>query len=258
MAEPRTATTKKGQRFYTWRGDQYWSVTTIIGGGVPKPALLPWGIKMVAEGAVRIADSLPALVREDADAAVRMLKGMPYANRDRAADLGTSVHEAVEAYVLDKPMPKWKPPVAARMLAFEKYLADCSPVYEATEASVFNRTQRYAGTLDAIVHLDGHRRIIDVKTGKGVYPEAALQLAAYRYAEFIGGADGDEVPMPTVDGALVLHLPDEGGRYELFDVRADEAVFSAFLYCREVFRWQEETSKGVIQPYARFPLEVAS
>jgi len=47
-----------------------------------------------------------------------------------------------------------------------------------------------------------------------------------------------------VDGALCLHLTPEA--YRLIEVRADDAVFAAFLYAREVYRWSIETSKTVL------------
>jgi hypothetical protein len=235
-----------GQRTYTWRQEGFWSVTTIISGGVPKPALLPWGIKSVAEGACDLADELPGLVAKDRDAAVRMLKGIPWASRDKAADIGTLVHAAIEADRLGQPWPPVPEVAQARMDAFARFVADHQPEYQATEASVYSRRWHYAGTLDAIVKLDGRTLLLDAKTGKGVYPEVALQLAAYRYAEFIGSPDGDEEPMVPVDGCAVLHLPPEGDSYELIDVRADEQVFQSFLYALEVFRWQEEHSKTVL------------
>ena len=52
---PRNATESGSKRLYAWRGEKFWSVTTIISGGLPKPALLPWGIKAVAEAAVTTA-----------------------------------------------------------------------------------------------------------------------------------------------------------------------------------------------------------
>lgn len=259
MTSPKNATTTKAGRFYSWRDENYWSVTTILGGGVPKPALLPWGIKSVAEGAVKQRTVLLEMLAQcetpkqcakgdfcDAcDQTVRWLKSTPYAHRDKAADLGTYVHDAAEAYVLGKPYPKWPVAVAPRMAAFVEFLGDYRPVYEATEASVYNRTQKYAGTLDAIATVGGRRLILDTKTGKGVYPETGLQLAAYRYAEFIGAPDGSEQEMPHVDGGAVVHLPETGG-YELIELRCDEEVFRCFLYAREVFRFQEELSKTVL------------
>lgn len=251
MTEPRNANTSRGgKRFYSWRNENYWSVTTIIGGGIPKPALLPWGIKMVAEGAVEMIESLPAMVAQDPDAAIRFLKGLPYAKRDAAGDLGTLVHAAAEAYSLGQPFPPWTETVEPCMQSFVRFLDDYQPVFHATEASVYNRTQRYAGTLDTIatlrlpLHEGPFKGILDVKTGKGVYPEVGLQLAAYRHAEFIGLPDGSEAEMPEVDGGLCLHLTPTG--YRLIEVRCDETVFQSFLYAREVFRFLEETSKTIL------------
>lgn len=263
MSPPRNATTSGSKRFYSWRNENYWSVTTIINGGVPKEALINWAKKFTAEYAVDNFEKLTALLVPDADGAtdrdgaVDWLKGAAYRDRDRKAALGSNVHDAFEAYVLGKPYPTWPLPIRPRMKQVQAFLADHKPVFEATEASVYNRTQRYAGTLDAICTIDGRRLLVDTKTGKGVYPEAALQLAAYRYAEFLGNADGSEVTMPDVDGCAVLHLPDEGTEYELVSVRADEEVFRSFLYVREVFRWCQETSKTVLRATDQLPLEEA-
>lgn len=251
MTGPRNATTRPGgKRTYSWRGEEYWSVTTIIGGGIPKPALLPWGIKMVAEAAVDAIGFLPEMVERDRDEAIRYLKGSPYAKRDTAADLGTLVHKWIEAYSLKKPMPKAPDTVVPYLDSFLQFLEDFHPEFTATEASVYSRTQKYAGTLDSIatfrlpMHEEPGTFILDAKSGKGVYPEVGLQLAAYRYAEFIGLPDGSEAAMPDVDGALCLHLTPAG--YRLIEVRADEEVFTAFLYAREVFRFVQDTSKTVL------------
>jgi hypothetical protein len=253
MTSPRNATTKPatGKRFYSWRGEAYWSVTTIIGGGIPKPVLVNWAKKFTAEYAVDNFDKLTKLLEPDKDgnvdreAAVDWLKGAAFRDRDKKADLGSSLHVATEAYVLGKPMPMWPLPIRPRMGQFLAFLQDWEPEYHQTEASVYSRTQRYAGTLDAICTIKGRRVLLDYKSGKGVYPEVALQLAAYRYAEFIGLPDGAEALMPAVDACAVLHLPDDGD-YDLIEVRADKDVFNSFLYAREVFRWLEEGSKSAL------------
>lgn len=259
VTNPRNATTSRssGQRFYSWRGENYWSVTTIIGGGLPKPALINWAKKFTAEYAIDNFDKLAVLVTPDEsgafdrEGAVDWLKNAAFRDRDRKADLGTAVHEAIEAYILGKPMPPWAKGIEPRMRQFERFLADYEPAYEMTEASVYSRSQRYAGTLDAIMVIgkgphQGRRFLNDVKSGKGVYPEVSLQMSAYRFADFIGLPDGSEAEMPTVDGACVLHLPDAGHTYELVDVRADEDTFRSFLYVREVFRFQTEIAKSVL------------
>lgn len=251
MSVSKKTTLATGKRFYTWRDEAYWSVTTILG-AMPKPALLPWGIKMVAEAAVdaTLKGILGPMVESNPDDAIRWLKGSPYAARDKAADIGTHVHAAIEAHALGKPFPKWGPAIAPRMEAFEQFVNDYQPVFHMTEASVFNHTQRYAGTLDSIATLDGRTVVLDAKSGKGVYPEVGLQLAAYRFAEFVALPDGSMQDMPATDGAVVLHLPDGGG-YTLHDVRADEEVFEAFLFVREVFKFTEVTAKTILSPYVR-------
>ena len=293
MSAPRNARKVGQHRLYEWRApglpldtepERFWSVTTIIKGGLPSPALTAWGMKSVAEFAtanyrqlyamcsasyrfVRDASGAVTAVVDDPDAvvsAIDWLKGAPYRERERKADAGTAIHEQAEAYVLGKPLPPAQPSIRAQVAAFRQFLADFRPKYARVaerdhwlaEASVYNRTERYAGTLDAIADIPGLGRVlIDYKSSKGVYPETALQLAAYRHAEFIGLPDGTEWPMPPVDGCAVLHLPahDEGWEptaddpgYAFKPVIADEQVFRAFKYVREVFRFMEETSRGVI------------
>lgn len=271
MAAPkRTRKTSTG-RLYEWKPpgtaigstpERYWSVTTIIKGSLPTPALIGWGIKSVAEYAVANHRQLSSMLQtvklqktkdegiyvvSDPDAvesATKWLKGSPYRERDRKAALGTSVHEHAEAYQKGRPFPPARDDVRPYVESFHKFLDDFNPEMELAEASVYNRTLKYAGTLDNISIINDERILLDFKTGKGVYPEAALQLAAYRYAEFIGMPDGSEAKMPEVDGAAVVHLREDG--YELIPVVADENVFNSFRYCIEVFRWVEEISKNVI------------
>jgi hypothetical protein len=261
VSAPRNSGNAGSKRFYDdpLTGERFWSVTTIISGGLPKPALLPWGIKSVAEVAVAKRRTLIAMTSEcerdgactpdnwcsSCDAAVRWLKSAPYQKRDKAADAGTRIHEAAEAYKLGKPMPPWPEDIAPSMAQYERWLRAFGPTFEQTEQTVYSRTQRYAGTLDAIVTLsDGRRLLIDYKTGKSVYPEVGLQLAAYRYADYMRLPDNSDAPVPEVDGAAVLHLlPDS---WQFIEVRADREVFESFLYVRECFRFMEETSKSVI------------
>jgi len=195
----------------------------------------------------RTDDGMLLVTDPDAvQAAIDWLKGSPYRERDRKGDIGTAVHQAAEAHILGKPWPTPDQTVAPYVDQFHRFIEDFRPEFELAEASVYNRTEAYAGTLDAIAVIPGRgRALLDWKTtGKGVYPEHALQLAMYRYAEFIGLPDGTEAPMPQVDGCAVVWLtPDE---YQLVPVVADEQVFTAARYVRECFRWMEELSKTVV------------
>jgi hypothetical protein len=251
VTAPKQARSSGGKRFYSWRNERYWSVTTIIGGGLPKPVLVNWAKKFTAEYAVNHFDAFSTLVGDDPAGAIEWLKGAAFRDRDKKADLGSAVHAASEAFKLGKPMPDWSPLVKPHMLQYVAFLEEYRPKILAAEASVYNRSQSYAGTLDAIASFGKRKLIYDIKTGKGVYPEVGLQLAAYRYAEFIGLPDGSEREMPKVDGCAVLHLTDQG--YDFREVQADEDIFRSFLYVREVFRFQDSVAKHVLGPTIKAP-----
>jgi len=251
---------QQGGRFYIWDRERYWSVTSIISGGLPKPALINWAKKFTAEYAVSHFQAFEQLVKDDEKGAIDWLKGAAFRERDRKGQIGSEVHDAAEAYALGKPFPTWSKDAAPLMGQFETWLQAFRPAFIAVEAPVFSRSQRYAGTLDAIADFDlgpefafnfgvtedrPVRLLVDYKSGKAVYPDTALQLAAYRYSEAcLGLPDATDQRVPEVDGCAVLLLGPK--RFLFTPVRADEEVFRAFLYVREVFRWQEELSSEVV------------
>ena len=52
----------------------------------------------------------------------------------------------------------------------------------AAECQVVSEIHRYGGTLDLVATIDGVPSLLDFKTGRGVYPEHRIQLAAYGQA----------------------------------------------------------------------------
>lgn len=258
MSGPAGSTTDKrtGKRFYDCpicKG-RHWSVTTVLQ-AVSKPWLGNWAAKMVAEGAVDATKngSLASMVSQDADSATKFLKGLPWSTRDRAANLGTQIHKAVEAHTLGLKPPEWPLPVRPYMVEFEHFLEDYDPVFEASELSVHHCFFDYSGTLDAIAVIRGKRYLIDYKThapkadpgaAKPPYPEAALQLAALRKAPTAFAA-GKTFPMPSIDATAVLRI--SPGDTELVEIEtARPEVFETFLTMQAAFDWMENLSKQVI------------
>lgn len=263
MSGPKHArSTSKGRTYqHPVTGETAWSVTTLMDGGIPKPALVGWAARSVAEYAVanhsRLSGMLSTvrLVRDgDArlvvtdpsavDAAVDWLKGAPYRDKTRKANIGTAVHGRIEARILGTPLPEPEPELVARMAHFDAFERAFKPEWLMAEATVWNRTEQYAGTLDWIARI-GRRVVLgDTKSGKDVYSEVAIQLAAYQRAEFVLLPDGTEEPMPETDGACVLHLTDDG--YRLVPVHIDDDTYRTFLHCREMFRWSDEYAKRAL------------
>lgn len=207
-------------------------VTTILGDGMPKPALVGWGIKSVAEYAIDHWDELA-----DAEISERLstLKGAPYADRDQAARRGTEVHNLAESLIhgdeVDVPAE-----LAGHVKAYVDFLDTWQPEPVLVEATVYHLAFGYAGSLDLIADFaDGKRRLCDVKTSRsGVYGETAYQLTGYRYAEKYIDANGDPQPMLEVDECCVIHVRADG--YSLIPVRSDEQVLREFRHIARVAR----------------------
>jgi hypothetical protein len=244
------STASQGHRIYTWAGREFPSVTAILKGGVPAPFLPAWAAKAAAEYAVANLDRLALL---PAGQAVREVKRAPWQQRDQAAELGTAVHAAIEADAAGHPRPELPDRAGPLLAAYERFAADHRPTWLASEATVFSRRYGYAGTLDAICALPclGRVVVLDCKTGRGVYPEAALQLAAYAHAEFIGHPDGTEQPLPAIEGGVVLHLRPTG--YRLIPVPVGRAVLEAFLAALAVFRWTTDLAPNVLPTHEARP-----
>jgi len=233
-AGPRNARTDPatGLRFYTWQGRDLPSVTNIRRiAGLPH-GLHQWAINQVISHALdhwpELSERLAAgdagqlkVVRHD-------LRSAATAQRDRAADLGTAVHEAAARRLSPTEVP---PDVAPRLRQYLDWLSVSGAEVLATERQVWNLTLGYAGSFDLLVRLrDGSVHLVDLKTGKGTYPEYALQLFAYAMAEFVGEDDvvDEEATalLHAIKGMAVLHLTDTG--WEYIALRPDPETWSAF------------------------------
>jgi hypothetical protein len=254
---------------------RFWSVTTISGLGLPKEALIGWAAKVTAERAIDKRATLNAMREDNATRAeiVKYLTDARWEKSSSAAFRGTELHRAAEALNYGNELPADLDPVALPYVEqYAKYLDEWKPRILAAEAPVYNATYSYAGTLDAIVEIDGIPLVQDVKTNdrlenddraKPPYPDIALQLVAYARAELLGVSPADQrkyngrryyvfdpeleyVEVPKTEGGLALCVfPD---RYTLTPVRLDDEVWESFLAVREVARWSVEISGRVLGP----------
>ena len=251
MSGPRNSKTEKdGARTYTWKGEKFPSVTTIISAGVPKPALVNWAAKTVAEYTVNEWDSIDAVLHpngkvtaESKAATIDLLKGAHRRYTSHRANVGTLAHDIAECRALGTPLPVLTDDSAPYVPVIDRFIQEWRPEFIASEMTVYSRTHGFAGTLDFIADLPELGFVLgDYKTGKGIYEETALQLAAYRYADFVGMPDGTEVPIPAVDACVAVNLHTDG--YQLFPLDVTPSRFRDFLYAKEVARFKSE--KGVV------------
>jgi hypothetical protein len=235
----------RGHSYYL-DGDKIPGVTSILGDGLAKPALINWAAKTVAGYAI---DHWEELSEEKPSARLAVLQKAHYADRDTAGKRGTEVHKIAEK--LNKGEEVTVPEeLAGHVESYVRFLDehDIRPVL--TECSVVGLLPRneYAGTLDLVADFpaSGGRMLLDIKTARsGVFPDNALQLAAYRWADSYLDADGQLQPMIATHGAAVVHVRADGYSLVPVETRID-VEHRWFLYCRALWLWQNEISRQVV------------
>lgn len=174
---------RDGNRWYTYppTGEQFISVTAVLGATEGKPWLVPWAAK---RSAMRCLDDLAGigamLARDGRDATLKHLAAQAEQDRDLKADAGTYVHDVVEALVLWAASP---PGSGAEIVlpllpghlhgaeydeqpieevtgwmvdGFLNFVKDWQPAFVAAEMAVFLTSLKGAGTLDLIVTITGY------------------------------------------------------------------------------------------------------
>lgn len=225
--------TAKGHYYRDANGARVPGVTTIIGDGVPKPALINWAANATAEAAI---DRWDALAELGPAKRLKELQGARYAEKDAAARRGTEVHAAAELLLAGKDV-KVPEEIAGHVEAYARFLDEfqVEPIH--VEFSTVSYRWGYAGTADLCARLVLPDKgpvtlLMDLKTTRsGIYGETALQLAAYRYAD-VWVVDGEEIEPVAVDYCAAIHVRGDG--YDLVPVEAGEQEHKDFLYAMRV------------------------
>lgn len=265
-------------------GDRLRSVTTILGGGVPKPALLFWAAITCTDAAIEALPQLVAASRNPAELAELRdwIKRAHTRKKDERADVGSTVHTIIESKLLGTPMPEAikvgdelvrldSEDLAPFVAQIDRFLIEWRPEFTASEMVVANPDDGWAGTLDFM--LRGRGRVgdalrtagydvdpdVDVmgdtKTGgdwgrltsqghvHGVYPEAGLQMSAYRRGKVCWLPNGERAPMPaTAEVGVILHLRPEG--YRLYPARCGDREYAYFRHAQMVDEWSSRIASA--------------
>jgi hypothetical protein len=225
-------------------------VTGLTGDGLPKSALINWAATATAGYAVDHWDELAALPLSER---LSRLNGGRYESRDAAANKGTDVHTMAQRLIAGERVTI-PDNLTGYVEACARFLDEFDFREEYVECLVYNETHYYSGQLDIIGtvvlpdmpeydHIprddEGRSRgLFDWKTSKsGIFGEVALQLVAYRHAEFLQPDPKDPQTareMPEVDFTAGIHIRRDG--YTVVPLITDADVFRDFLYVKEVAR----------------------
>ena len=175
-------------------------VTTIIN-QLDKPALIQWAWKLGKEGKDWKTE------------------------RDSAGDIGTLVHEAVIGFFTGEGIDLSDKLVAA---CYGKFLSwwydegdDAKMVI--AETPLVSEKLAFGGQPDLYIRMNGKNRLIDIKTGGGIYKETWLQLAGYDILLRENGYKVDEYQ--------ILWLPKDN-RFDApirTDLRKEKKIFKHLL-----------------------------
>jgi hypothetical protein len=257
-----------GNRYYPIGDKELASVTTITGLADKSDALIPWAVNCAVDYVEKVAEHFSPFWRihdrelDDARTKWREV-------RDEAGDIGTQVHDMLEAYLnaikSGDDCLNVEGTNEVRLLfksAREKLneLGDYTVL--ATEQKVVNEDEWYAGRFDALLEVEvPHTEkwegrevsttvketwLIDFKTGGAFYPEWGMQLAAYaeawdkarfeclnwegRISEFKGV---DRIKVLRLDKKILkAHWKEYGGEK---DTLTRENYMTAFRGLRDAF-----------------------
>lgn len=193
-------------RFYDIDGKLYPSVTTALG-VIRKPFLEVWRGKLGNDEADRVMHE--------------------------AADLGSAVHDychMINTGQAVDPADEYREMV----MAYQSWLSATVKEIVLAEQVVYSHKYQYAGRLDLLAVLKGDKypTVIDIKTSKGIYPDMALQLAAYQQALAEMGIKANR--------RLILHIDKiEKGKSKTKEYRDHARDFTVFLYALELYRYFE-------------------
>jgi len=215
------------------------SVTSILK-VIDKPALQFWGARIAADHAWDNREQLALFPEREFKVAVRDAHKK---EAEDAAGLGTLIHSLCEQWGGEIPVEIPRR-ADSYMSQYFSFLSDVQPEFLLKECTLWNRTASYAGTADAIVMIGRECWVLDIKTGRGIYPEHGLQLTALGFCEFQIQEDGTELEMPPVTRYAVLHLRPKS--WKLVEIKYPAECFAAFLACRELYYWQTMISPLVL------------
>lgn len=230
---------------YTLDGKRLTGVTTIIG-VLDKPALVAWSantavdyIKQNSELIKGQYDNWTYIIQENKLEEARNAWSQ---KRDKAGDIGTTIHNAIEEYVKSKINNQPEPILtllddARKMFEkFKEWEKEHDVKFLLSEQKLYSEKHWFAGTVDLVVEIKGKKFIADIKTAKDIYTTNYIQMAGYHIAlEELG-------KVKDLEGYIVINLPKEikkNGKAKFKEKRIyNTADFrKAFLNCLELYKF---------------------
>jgi len=207
-----------------------------------KPKLASWYGRITAEGFA--AQMEPGVSYDELEilAMTKEAKETPNKYSGGRMDAGTLAHDWMEDFVNWKikgekgPTPKpvekiANPNIRKSVEGFLGWHERTQPEYIFAERPCYSVEHQYCGKVDAIAIIKDRLHVIDFKTGKGVWAEAGIQVAAYLAAIL------EEMPhlasCKERARRLILHLPAFEGNPKAWEEEDIEKRLTGYSWERD-------------------------
>ena len=217
--------------------EQVPSVTTILN-VLNKPALVEWATRVVCD---RVEQDIRALVAGSSFSVDQIFKVIAAARtahhelREEAAEIGVNTHDWLSQYWkgylsgVCPPMPE-DPKVQNCINAALDWFQtkNIKPLF--VEQPQYSRIHKISGRSDLIAEVDGQLSVVDYKSTRSLYPECAIQMAAY--AKF---HEEQHQALPAVRWGLRLNKEDGTFEARRYPPETLDLDFSSFMACYTIY-----------------------
>lgn len=236
------------------------SVTNILS-VINRPALIPWAAKVERELCINTAQRVYASLNGDHVSADDFNRRLDFAlpkqkahklQLTAAGDIGTEAHALIEWRLRGElglergPEPQTSEPALWAVAAFEDWRREVKLKPEHAELRLWSEELDAAGSTDLMaceiqMHVLGPdkrciKAVTDFKTGKKLYDEAQVQVAAYWYMGIERGYWDDKT------WGLLLRLPKtlDDPKFEALTLQPSQLrpLVEVFKAARKIWAWQ--------------------
>ena len=169
---------------------------------------------------------------------------------EKAAKEGTQVHNLIEEGIKKRKVEwldtenkaKYSQKVWEMVIRFNNFWSIYSPEPILVEEIVYSDTEKFAGTVDLVVKLDGKVWLIDIKTSNGLYRSYDLQVAGYAKAlKEYRNIKVDKIGIIWLKshkrGATRKQGKYQGKGWEIHEVEDIEGAFQAFQNINKIYQY---------------------
>lgn len=203
---------------------------------INKPALVTWAKK---EALSLVEAALVKRLEGDKSARIVLNKAWidnlmydakkrPDLLKDEAADLGSKAHSFIDAIIHNQEPAEIPPEIEGPVKAFKDWWKSSGIELVLGDTKVASLIYEFGGSLDALGVRNGRYVILDWKTSGGIYPEYALQVAAY------GQAFSETYGFECDEAVIVRFSKKLPVRFEKKEVADIKRSFQAFLAAKSL------------------------